>query len=67
MIAEIRLLAQSSLRYQPYFGKAVQHHPLRLRAVDGGEYLLGRFSQFEIGGIEQALLLLGIEQALRRQ
>src|SRR6476469_1134550 len=60
-------ITQRTLRQQPDLGKAVQYHPVRLRAIDGGENLLGGFAQFEIGGIEQALLLLGIEQALRRQ
>src|SRR6185295_7783536 len=41
--------------------------PVRLRAIDGRENLLGGLAQFEIGRVEQALLLLGIEQALRRQ
>ena len=60
-------VAQRTLRQQPDLGKAVQHHPVRLRAIDRLEDLLGGLAQFEIGGIEQALLLLGIEQALRRQ
>ena len=60
-------VAQRTLRQQPDLGKAVEHHPVRLRAIDGREDLLGGLAQFEVGGIEQALLLLGIEQALRRQ
>ena len=28
--------------------------------------MLRRFAEFEVGGIQQALLLLGVEQALRR-
>ncbi len=64
---DLAAIAQRALRQQPDFGKAVQHHPARLRAIDGREDLLGGLAQFEIGGIEQALLLLGVEQALRRQ
>ena len=60
-------VAQRALRQQPDLGKAVQHHPARLHAIDGLENLLGGFAEFEIGRIEQALLLLGIEQALGRQ
>ena len=60
-------VAQRILRQQPDFGQAVQHHPVRLRALNGLEYLLGGFAEFEIGGIEQALLLLRIKQAFRRQ
>jgi hypothetical protein len=58
---------QRALRQQPDLGKAVQHHPVRLRAIDGRENLLGGFAQLEVGRIQQALLLLGIEQALRRK
>ena len=60
-------IAQRTLRQQPDLGEAVEHDPARLHALDGGEDLLGRFAELEVGGIEQALLLLGIEQALRRQ
>ena len=60
-------VAQRALRQQPDFGQAVQHHPVRLRAVDDLEDLLGGFAEFEVGGIQQALLLLRIQQAFRRQ
>ena len=39
----------------------------RLEAVDRLEDALHRFAELEIGRIEQALLLVGIEQALGRQ
>ena len=60
-------VAQRALRQQADFGQAVEHHPVRLDALDSLENLLGGFAEFEVGGIEQALLLVGVEQAFRRQ
>ena len=60
-------VAQRTLRQQPDLGKAVEHHPARFRALDRVENLLGGLAKLEVGRIEQALLLLGIEQAFRRQ
>ena len=60
-------VAQRALRQQPDLGQAVEHHAARPRAFDRFENLLGGLAEFEIGRIQQALLLLGIEQAFRRQ
>ena len=60
-------IAQRTLRQQPDFGQAVEHDPARPRAFDGLKNLFGGFAEFEVGRIEQALLLLGIQQAFRRQ
>jgi hypothetical protein len=60
-------IAQRTLRQQPDLGETVEHHPARPRARDRFENLLGGLAEFEVRRIEQALLLFGIEQALRRQ
>ena len=60
-------IPQRALREQSDLGKAVQHYPARLHAIDRRQNLLGGLAEFEIGRIEQALLLLGVEQAFGRQ
>ena len=60
-------VTQRALRQQADLGQAVEHHPVRLRALHHFEDLLGGFAELEIGRIEQALLLFRIEQAFRRQ
>ena len=67
MRQDLAAIAQRALRQQPDFGKAVEHHPARLDALDRLENLLGGLAEFEVGRIEQALLLIDVEQAFRRQ
>jgi hypothetical protein len=60
-------IAQRTLRQQPDLGQAVENHPAWPAAFYRLENLLGGFAEFEIGRIEQALLLLRIQQAFGRQ
>ena len=58
-------VAQRALRKQPNLGQAVDDDPLGLVLLDRLENALGRFAELEVGRIEQALLLILVEQALR--
>ena len=58
-------VAERALREQADFRKAVEHDPRRLHPLEGLEDELGGFAKFEIGGIQEALMLIGIEQAFR--
>ena len=60
-------IAQRALRQKPDLGETVEHHPAGPRPFYGFKDLLGGFAQFEIRRIQQALLLLGIEEAFRGQ
>ncbi|MCY1178844.1 hypothetical protein D9M73_192160 [compost metagenome] len=60
-------VAQRALRQQANLGKAVQDNAGRLDPLDHLEDLAGGFAQFQVGGIEQCLLLFGIEQVFRRR
>ena len=42
-------IPQRALCQQPDLGKAVQHHPARLLAIDCRENLFGGLAEFEIG------------------
>ncbi|MNI36541.1 hypothetical protein D3C73_905950 [compost metagenome] len=64
---DLPAVAQRALRQQTNLGQAVEYHAGRLEALDRVENLLGGFAQFQVGGIQQALLGLGIEQAFRRR
>ena len=59
-------IAQRALREQADLREAVEHDALRLDPLDRLEDALGRLAELEVGRIEQALLLLLVEQALRR-
>jgi hypothetical protein len=59
-------VAERALRQQPDLRQAVDHHPLRLLGLHGLEDHPGRFAQLQVGRIEQALLLLLVQQALGR-
>ena len=59
-------VAQRTLRQQANLGQAVDHHALRLEPFDRLEDALDGLAEFEIGRIEQALMLIGIEHAFRR-
>ncbi len=59
-------IAQRALGQQADLRKAVDHHPPRLDGLHLIEDHPGGLTQLQIGGIEQALLLLLVEQALGR-
>ena len=59
-------VAKRGLRQQPDLGQAVEHDPRRLHLLERLEDALGRLAKLEIGRIEQALLLILVEQAFRR-
>ena len=63
---DLAAVAQRTLRQQADFGEAIQDNPVGLGAFEGFENALGRLTEFEIGGIEQALLLIFVEQAFWR-
>jgi len=48
---------QRALGEKPDFRKTVEHDAMRLDPIDRLENLLGRLAEFEIGGVEKALLL----------
>ena len=58
---------QRVLRQQANLRKAVEHDAARLHPLDGLENLLGGLTELQVGRIQQALLLFGIQQAFRRQ
>ncbi len=59
-------VAQGTLRQQADFRKAVEHHPGRLDPLHHFEDLPRGFPQLQVRGVQQALLVLGVEQAFRR-
>ena len=63
---DLPAVAQRALRQQADLGQAVEHDARRLDALDRLEDQPGGLAELEVGGIEQALLLLVVEQALRR-
>ena len=73
MLGEIMLqrqnlppVAQRALRQQTDFRQAVDDDALRLDPLDAVEDALHGFAELEVGGIQQALMLIGVEHALRR-
>ena len=60
---DLAAVAQRALREQPDLRQAVEHDARRLDPLEGLEDCLGRLAEFQIGGIKQALLLVGVEQA----
>src|SRR5579871_3951530 len=58
---DLAAVAERTLRKQPDFGQAVDRQPLRLHLLECLEYALGRLTEFEIGGVEQALLLILVQ------
>jgi hypothetical protein len=58
-------VAQRALRQQADFREAVEDDAGRPGPLDGIENLLSRFAKFQVGRIQQALLLFWVEQALR--
>jgi hypothetical protein len=54
------------LRKQANFGKAVENDTVGLRLLKRLEYALGRLTQLQVRGIQEALLLVRIQQTLGR-
>ena len=63
---DLAAIAQRTLREQADLRQRVEHDALRLAALERLEDQLGGLAELEIGRIEQALLLIRIEQALGR-
>ena len=59
-------VAQGTLSEEPDLGQAVQHDPQRLYTLEHLEDAFGRFPQFQIGRIKQALLLILVQQIFGR-
>ena len=59
-------VAQRSLREQPDLRQAVEHDPVRLDALDLRERHPDRLAEFQVGRVDERLLLLRIEAQLGR-
>src|SRR6185312_1525670 len=59
-------VAKRILREQADFREAVDHHPARPDALEGPEDRLRHLAELEVGRIQQALLLVGVEEAFGR-
>ena len=57
---------QRALRQEPYLRQTIDDDALRSQPLDRIEDALDGFAEFEVGGIKQALMLVGIEHAFRR-
>ena len=64
---DLAAVTERSLSEQPDFGQAVEHDPRRLDTLDGLEDHPGGFAQFQVGGVQKALLLVRVQQAFRRR
>ena len=63
---DLPAIAQRALRQEADFRQAVDHHALGLEPLDGLEDALDGLAELEIGGIEQALVLIRIKHAFGR-
>ncbi len=63
---QLATIAQRTLGKQTNFGKAIENHQVRIDALDLVQDQLGRFTKFQVRGIEDRLLLVRIEDALGR-
>src|SRR5215210_8684730 len=63
---DLAAVAQRPLREQPDLGEAVEDHPGGAYPFDLGQDHVHGLAEFEIGGVDEALLLLGIEAQFRR-
>src|SRR3569623_2748603 len=59
-------IAQRALRQQPDLGQAVDDDALRLHSLDRFENPGDRLAELEVRGIEQALMMIRVEYAVRR-
>ncbi len=60
-------VTQRALRQKTDFREAVDHDASRFDALDHLEYLPSCFTQLQVRGVQQALVMIGIEQAFRRR
>lgn len=60
-------VAQRTLRQKTDFREAVDHHTGGFDALDHLEYLPRCFTQLQVRGVEQALVVIGVEQAFGRR
>jgi len=63
---DLPAIAQRTLSQEPDFRQAVDHHAIRRQGLELFEDHPGGLTQLQVGGIEQALLLMFVQQALRR-
>ncbi len=59
-------VAQRALGEQADLRQAVEHHPLRPDGLEAGEDGGGRFAELQFRRVQEGLLMVGVEQALRR-
>src|SRR3954464_12345194 len=63
---DLAAVAQRPLREQADLGEAVEDHPGGAHSLNLGQHHVHGLAEFEIGRVDEALLLLGIEAQLRR-
>jgi hypothetical protein len=63
---DLTTIAQRALREQTNFRKAVDHHPHGLEPLDGIENSLHGFAELEVRRIQQALVVIWVQHAFRR-
>jgi hypothetical protein len=63
---DLTTIAQRALREQTNFREAVDHHPHGLEPLDGIENSLHGFAELEVRRIEQALVMIRVQHAFRR-
>ncbi len=63
---DLPAVAQRTLREQPDLGQAVEHDALRLGPLDLGDRHADGLAEFEIGRMDEALLLVRVEAEFRR-
>ena len=61
---DLPAVPQGALGEETNFGQAVQNHPGRFGPLEGVKDQPRRFAQFEVGRVQECLLLIGREQAL---
>src|SRR5690348_8903908 len=59
-------VAQRALRQKADLGQAVDDDALWLQPLDRGEDALNRLAELEVGGVEEALMLIRVEETFRR-
>ena len=63
---DLTTIAQRALREQANLRQAVDDHAHGLEPLDGLENSLNGFAELEVGRIEQALVVVRVEHAFRR-
>ncbi len=62
---DLAAVAQRTLGQQPDLREAVDHHPMGLHPLEGFEDKLCGLPELQVGGVQEALLLVGIKKAFR--